>query len=69
MTTRKPKDPERVTIQTYKNKKGDERVGVQFARSLGLKLAVNDEEAIEKLVEAIAARIIKEERSAANSDG
>lgn len=55
------KDPERVTLSTYTNKKGDERVGAQFARSLGLKIAVGDQNAIDKLTDAISTRITREE--------
>lgn len=58
MTTR---DPERVTVVTYKNKKGDHRVAVQTAYSLGLKVAVGDPDAIAKVLEAITTRIEREE--------
>lgn len=56
------KDPERVTLTTYKNKKGESRMAVQFARSLALKIAVGDQTAIDKIVEAITKRIETQER-------
>lgn len=55
------KDAERVTLQTYQNKKGEHRMGLQFARSLGLKIAVGDQNAIDKVVTAITTRIEREE--------
>ncbi len=55
------RDPERVTIATYTNKKKEERVSVLFARSFALKIATGDEESITKLVDAVAARIEREE--------
>jgi len=74
MTDTKPgrgkyiRDPERVTIVTYRNKKDNERVGVQFARSLALKIAVSDEDAIDKLIETITKKILKEEQTPAKED-
>jgi len=63
-----PRDPERVTIVTYDNKRGNARVGLQFARSLALKVAVADEDAIDKVVAAITEKILKEERAPTEED-
>ena len=56
-----PRDPERITLQTYTNKKGEQRIGMQFAYSLGLKIATGNREAIDKLIDAITARVEREE--------
>lgn len=56
------KDPERVTLSTYTNKKGSERLAIQMARSLALKIAVGDQNAIDKLTDAVSTRITAEEQ-------
>lgn len=58
------KDPERVTIATYVNKKGDERVAVQMARSLALKIAASHQDSIDKVIDAIETRITAQETAA-----
>lgn len=58
------KDPERVTIVTYINKKGDARVAVQMARATALKIAVDDPDSIEKVIGGIRTRIENQENAA-----
>lgn len=57
------KDPNRVTIATYTNKHGRERVAAQMSRELALEIAVSDPDAIDKLIGAITERIVKQERA------
>ena len=42
---------------------------MQFARSLALKVAVSDQDAIDKVVAAITEKILKEERAPMEEDG
>ena len=60
--SRRRKDPERVSLSTYTNSKGDDRVAVSFARSLALKIASGNKAAADKVTDAIIARIEREER-------
>lgn len=53
--------PNRVTVNTYRNSHDQERVAVYMHRELALKIAVGDREAIERVHDAIAERIEKEE--------
>ena len=56
-----PRDPERVNVSLYTNKKGDRRVGIQFPYSLGMKVATGNVTARDKIVEALVSRIETEE--------
>lgn len=63
---RPPRDPERVTVSLYTNKKKQARIGVQFPYSLGMKIATGNTAARDKVIEAVVARVEAQEAGEEN---
>lgn len=61
-----PRDPERVNVSIYKNKKGDQRIGVQLPYSLGMRIATGNTTARDKVIEAITTKVEAEEAGEEN---
>ena len=62
----KPHDPDRVTISTYTNKKGQARVSALMSRDLALRIAADDLDALDKVRVALKTRIEREEADGAS---
>ena len=57
------KNTDRVTVQTYTNAKGNDRVAIQISRGRAIRITTGDYDALNDIREAIKTRIEREESS------
>jgi hypothetical protein len=55
--------PRDVTIATYVNKKGEDRVNIMVPRVFAIRLALGDEEALAKLIGSLSNRLERQEQA------
>lgn len=68
MPPRKPKPTDRVTVSSYRNAKGEDKVAIQITRKRANRIAVGDWDALQDIIDSITKKVERDEaRDAENT--